>query len=301
MSMREFSKISPQIWINERGRQIRSLGVKAQLLAFYLNTNPHASMIGIYYLPIMYIIHETGLSEEDVVTALKSLGEINFCTHDEKSEYIWVHDFAFEQLGSDLKPADKRVKYIHQTFAALPKLPFLNDFLRKYGEAFYMGRVDEKEISPFEGASKGLRSKEKEKEKEKESEKENEQEKEKIKEEEKNNNIIIFSCDEKTNAEPDDNSESEVMTVEQQARYILEFFNKKVGTRYPANDYSLKPIISHLQSGIAYEHFFHVITSKWREWEKNEVMRKFMTIDVIFGPKFTKYLGELHKPKTVGI
>lgn len=88
--MREFAKISPQFWISDRGKQIKNLGIKAQLIAFYLSTNPHACMIGIYYLPLVFISHETGVKFDDVVETLKSLIDINFCTYDEKTEYIWV-------------------------------------------------------------------------------------------------------------------------------------------------------------------------------------------------------------------
>jgi hypothetical protein len=60
--MREFAKVSPQIWINDRGRELKRLGIQAQLLAFYLDTNPHASMIGIYYLPMAFIVHLISLN-----------------------------------------------------------------------------------------------------------------------------------------------------------------------------------------------------------------------------------------------
>lgn len=276
--MREFSKISPQIWINKRGRQIKKLGYKARILSLYLNTNPHASMIGIYYLPMIYIVHESGLSMEDVIVTLRQLAEIDYCSYDEKSEYIWVHDFACEQLGSELKPSDNRVKGVQQALAALPQLSFLNDFHLKYSEAFHL-----------QAAIKPLVSKEKEIEKKNEQENENKQK-------ETNNNIIIFSQNE-------DNVEDEVLceslTIEQKAINILVFFNKKVGTNYPAEPRFLSCIISHLESGIPYKHFFHVISIKWQQWHNNSTMKDYLKINVVFGHKFPTYVSELRKPQVM--
>ncbi len=87
-AMRDFAKVSPQIWINERGKELKRLGIQAQFIAFYLSTNPHASMIGIYYLPIAFIAHETGVKSEDVVNTLRMLSEINVCSYDESTEYM---------------------------------------------------------------------------------------------------------------------------------------------------------------------------------------------------------------------
>ncbi|MBV9575320.1 MAG: hypothetical protein JO149_01710 [Gammaproteobacteria bacterium] len=88
--MRDFAKVSPQFWISEHGKQIKELGVAAQLIAFYLSTNPHASMIGIYYLPLTFIAHETGIDINEVKITLDKLSEIDFCTYDNRTEYIWV-------------------------------------------------------------------------------------------------------------------------------------------------------------------------------------------------------------------
>lgn len=141
--MRDFAKISPQFWINEKGREIRRLGVDAQLIAFYFYTNPHASMIGIYYLPIALIAHETGFASERVKQALDKLSRINFCSYDERSEYIWVHEMAFDQIDTELKPHDNRVKGIHTAFYSLPKLPFLNQFVEKYSRSFHLSKIEE--------------------------------------------------------------------------------------------------------------------------------------------------------------
>lgn len=283
--MREFAKISPQFWISDRGKQIKNLGIKAQLIAFYLSTNPHACMIGIYYLPIVFISHETGIEYSDVVATLKLLIDINFCTYDEKTEYIWVHEMGFEQIDTELKQRDNRVTGINDLFEALPELPFLNEFLNKYSQPFHMNKSRLKESMAIEAPSEILSSKDNEKDKEqnKNNKKENDDE-------------VNFNFD-KLKVDVKDFDETKQLSKKEQAIKIIHFFNEKVGTNYIPADQNINLILSHLDSGIPYQQFFHVITKKYREWAGNEVMDKFLKIEVIFGSKFTKYLGELRRPK----
>ena len=60
--MRDYAKVSPQFWIGKTGKAIKKAGPEATIVALYLMTCPHANMIGLYYVPLMYIAHETGLS-----------------------------------------------------------------------------------------------------------------------------------------------------------------------------------------------------------------------------------------------
>jgi hypothetical protein len=137
-NMREYAKVFPQIWIGKTGKQIKSYGVETQLLAYYLMSCPHATMVGIYYLPTALMVHETGLSLENVSKALQNLIEIDFCSYDDAMEYVWVHNMAFFQVGFSLKPCDHRVKHMNEQYKLLPKLKFLDKFFEKYCKAFYL-------------------------------------------------------------------------------------------------------------------------------------------------------------------
>lgn len=153
--MRDYAKITPFFWIDEQGKAIKQYGNKTQLLAFYLLTCPQATMIGIYYLPIPYIAHETQLSKKQVGDCLAHLSEVGFCIYDEASEYVWVINMAKSQIGENLKANDNRIKNVEEAYQALPQLPFLKDFYDKYHEDFHLA-VPRENYTPFEGASKPL-------------------------------------------------------------------------------------------------------------------------------------------------
>lgn len=92
--MRDYAKVAPQFWIGATGKALRKAGAEAQVVALYLLTSPHANMLGLYYLPTVYLIHETGLGEEGASKGLQRAIEAGFCSYDEASEVVWVHEMA---------------------------------------------------------------------------------------------------------------------------------------------------------------------------------------------------------------
>lgn len=154
-----YRKVCPTFWIGETGKKIRKLGIEAQVVAMYLLTSPHANMLGLYYLPVVVMAHETGLTIEGASKALLSLSEGVFCSYDSDSEMVWVHEMAKFQIGEELKPADKRCKYINTEYAQLPNNPFLKEFFEKYGKAYHIktcrnGEAPSKPLqSPIEASS----------------------------------------------------------------------------------------------------------------------------------------------------
>ncbi|EOZ4488939.1 DNA-binding protein, partial [Salmonella enterica subsp. diarizonae] len=167
--MRDYGKVSPQFWIGKTGKALRNAGSEAQLVSLYLLTNPHANMIGLYYMPLMFIAHETGLGMEGASKGLASAIEAGFCHYDEQSEMVWVPEMSAHQIGSNLSPKDKRCPGVQNEYNAQPDNPFLSMFYDKYQIHYHMtvrrGDVDKNE-SESEGASKGLGSQEQEQEQE---------------------------------------------------------------------------------------------------------------------------------------
>lgn len=155
--MRDYSAVVPTFWTGKTGREIRALGAECQVAALYLLTSPHSNMIGLYYLPKLFISHETGLTMEGASKALKSLSEVHFCTYDEESETVFVHEMARYQIGASLVATDKRVKGVENELKKFHNNPLLNAFLRRYADAYHLD-FDEEEESPLEAPSNPLRS-----------------------------------------------------------------------------------------------------------------------------------------------
>ena len=179
--MRNYSKVSPQFWIGKTGREIRKQSIEAQLVALYLLTCPQANMIGMFYLPIHQIGHETGLLE-GASKGLRGCIDAGFCCYDEETQIVWVMEMANYQTGNYLLPTDNRAIAVQKLYNALPDNPYLATFYAKYGEAFSMtncrGEIGEIQSPfeapletlqrPFEDPSKTLRSQKQKQEQKKE-------------------------------------------------------------------------------------------------------------------------------------
>ena len=178
--MRDYAKVSPQFWIGSTGRRIRKGGQEAQIVAMYLLTCPSSSMIGMYYLPVATIAHDTGLSIEGACKGLKGAIEAEFCSYDDESGVVWVHEMARYQIGDQLSVGDKRCDGVQNDYDKMMENPFLSAFYERYHRAFNMKRRREYTVidtSPLEAPSKALRSQDQETEQktEKETDQETEQ------------------------------------------------------------------------------------------------------------------------------
>lgn len=169
--MRDYGKVSPQFWIGKTGKEIREKGHEALIVSMYLLTNPHANMIGMYYLPIIYIAHETGLGLEGASKGLQRCVESGFCHYDETAEVVWVVEMAKYQIATSLKPSDNRCIGIQREYESQPKNLFLSEFYDKYESSFNLTEKRESSVKNergFGGASKTLGSQEQEQEQEQE-------------------------------------------------------------------------------------------------------------------------------------
>jgi hypothetical protein len=163
--MRGYAKINPQFWIGNTGRKLRTAGQEAMLVGLYLLSNPHANMLGLYYLPKLFIAHETGLGLKGASEGLQRAIEAAFCSYDECSEIVFIHEMARYQIADQLEPTDKQCKGIQREYDGLPNNPFLSVFYEKYANAFHLtNRRDNGRT--YAGASVPLRSQEQEQEQE---------------------------------------------------------------------------------------------------------------------------------------
>ena len=183
--MRDYAKVSSRFWTGETGKKLRASGPETQLVSLYLMSSPHANMLGLYYVPRLFISHETGIPLEGVSKGLRRAFEAHFAAYDDGSETVWVFEMARWQAlesGRDaLDPKDLRVKGIRKEYASLPKSPFLLDFFKRYVDIFHLDQPRDWAVDNSgrtEGPSKALRSQEIEQEIEQEQEQEQEIEQE---------------------------------------------------------------------------------------------------------------------------
>lgn len=123
-------------------------------MALYLMTCQSSNMIGLYYLPLPTLVHETGIPFEGASKALRSLSDIGFLRHDEDNDLVWVVRMVVFQVGERLKPTDKQCKGIQRQLDEHVKSMFYSEFMDMYGAAFNLQSKGDR--SPSEAPSKPL-------------------------------------------------------------------------------------------------------------------------------------------------
>lgn len=150
--MRDYSKAGPRFWTGTTGRYLREMGRDAQVLGFYLFTCPNSNMIGLYYLPMSTLVHETGIEKPLAEHVLELLGEGPseglgspfegvFARYDRTSETIFVTEMAHHQVGARLSKKDNRHKAVIRELEQYRKTPFFNDFLIRYAEPYGLDSI----------------------------------------------------------------------------------------------------------------------------------------------------------------
>jgi hypothetical protein len=161
--VRDYAKLAPTFWTGETGRAIRRRGSEGVVVALYLMSAPGSNMLGLYYQPVLYMAHETGLGLEGASKGLADCIAEGFCHYDETTEMVWVVEMAAFQIAKQLKASDNRCAGIQRDYDALPVNPFLGGFFDHYATRFHL-----KNRRGGEGASKPLPSQEQEQEQEQE-------------------------------------------------------------------------------------------------------------------------------------
>ena len=163
--MRNYAKLAPQFWTGSTGRELRRRGFEAVIVAVYLVSSPHSNMLGLYYQPKMYMAHETGLGIEGALKGLADCIDVGFCSYDDATEMVYVHEMAAWQIAADLKATDKRCSGIQKDYDALPNCHFLRAWFERYEKPFHLKRCRDFEPpapsktgsplpSPYEAPSK---------------------------------------------------------------------------------------------------------------------------------------------------
>ena len=107
--------------------KVKSLPPAGKLLFVYLFTNSHSHVSGIYYLPTITIVHETGLKQKDVDTLLHTLSSAGLAHYDAETEVIWVVKM-LDRQGRGRKNAASAAAQLR----SLHKCRLIKDFLQFY-------------------------------------------------------------------------------------------------------------------------------------------------------------------------
>ena len=88
--MREYGIVQTDFWINPR---YSALSGNAKLIAVYLLSSPHTTMLGCFRLPADYIAVDLCLDKSVIHAALQELITINFLSVDFKNHWVLIHHF----------------------------------------------------------------------------------------------------------------------------------------------------------------------------------------------------------------
>ena len=133
--MRDYARISPRFWTGTTGKQIKALGAEHQVVALYLLTAPQSNMIGLYYLPIAYLAHESGVPGDRCLSILADLSRLGFADYDHDAEVVWVRNAVnFQLYTSGANATDKQKKGAANRYAEAPECSLLGPFAEKYSQ-----------------------------------------------------------------------------------------------------------------------------------------------------------------------
>jgi hypothetical protein len=130
-----YRTIETSIWSDPA---FKALPPNGKLLFVYLITNPHTHVSGIYYIPTVLMVVETGISDEELDTLWDTLSSVGLSRRDSKTDVIWVVNmFKYQGVGEkNHRSAANHLSSLHKSF-------LIKDFLTRYPQVrkFYKDRV----------------------------------------------------------------------------------------------------------------------------------------------------------------
>ncbi|WP_176488857.1 hypothetical protein [Candidatus Regiella insecticola] len=111
--MREYGVIRTRFWSNT---DVQKLSDQAKLLAVYLLTGPHCTMLGFFRLPMGYLAEDLAWHPEVALEGFNALTQINFLTRDPTLDWIFIHHF----LKWNPIENPNQGKCIHKLFNQVP-------------------------------------------------------------------------------------------------------------------------------------------------------------------------------------
>jgi hypothetical protein len=164
MSRSRFCKTSPRLHTGSFGRSIRgeSIGrLRAQSLAGYLTSCPHGNAIGVFFLPIGYIMADRGWGFDGASEALRTVRAMGLIHYDEATEWVWVvetfrHEFGDDppkRIYGDGKKEDSRLPLLRRLLEECRQTPHFRAFVDHHAPSYPYLLAEF--VHPFDGASDG--------------------------------------------------------------------------------------------------------------------------------------------------
>lgn len=152
--MRTQATIYPTFWTRGSGKKLRG-NPEAQVLAFYFMTSPQSTMLGLYYEPLISILHDTGLTEEQFRKALPAVAEI--AVYDEQESLVYLPEGAARQIGETMSIKDNKRKSILAQLKVYGNHEFVRRWMARYHGPYNFSHegIPEPLRSPSKAPSKG--------------------------------------------------------------------------------------------------------------------------------------------------
>lgn len=138
-----YARIEEGFWTDPK---IKSLPLEGKMVAAWLFTNPHRHFSGLYYLPIVLIPHEIGVSVGVSEKILNVLEEQGFIKYSHEFSVVWVINMLRHQAGCNGagKLSSQQIKGIENHLSTLHGCPLIEEFTVRYKGlgVKYGGKID---------------------------------------------------------------------------------------------------------------------------------------------------------------
>lgn len=130
-----YRTINTSFWTDPKVRQLAPDG---KLLMLYLITCPHTNVGGIYYVPEIVVLHETGMKKNALDTLWNTLSKLGLVLRDHQTEVVWVVNMMkYQGRGEKVfAAAANQLLTLHNS-------PLVKKFLQRYPdvESIYRDKV----------------------------------------------------------------------------------------------------------------------------------------------------------------
>jgi len=255
--MRDYGKLHCEFWTSPT---IQGLSDDGKIMAAYLLTNQHCTLIGAYRLPDGYVCDDLGWSLQRVAKGFGELLANGFITRCEASKFIKVSKYL------DYNPLENpnQVKAGIKVFEKLP------DSLSGKGDLAKALGVDFKEplANPSETLSKPVAV-----------------------------TVAVAVTEDKSIV--GQKSPDPVVTAKDQketALRVIDFLNAKAGKAFRHVPANINFVVGRLREGASEQDCKQVIAKKTREWKGTDQAQYLRPETLFNATKFAQYVGELVVP-----